>query len=285
MLVQTVANTIPEVTRQLAAAGIEPARAEAERIVRAVTQLTTEELILHPNVSLTAGHSALIMELTARRAAREPLPYLLGEVEFYSRPFSITRAALVPRPETEILVEAVITRAKAIGARRAADAGTGSGILAVTLALELPGLVVGATDISRPALALAARNVARHGLQRRVLPICGDLLSAVRPPLDFVVANLPYIAHDDFPGLEPEVRDWEPRIALDGGLDGLGLIRRLSGQLVRYLREGGFAALEVGAGQAAGAAKLLVAGGLSGIEMRSDYAGLDRVVIGWRRGS
>jgi release factor glutamine methyltransferase len=278
------AAVITDIARRLAEAGIERARAEAERIVRVAAEISAEDLIRDPDLQLTDEQLTRAGEWAARRSAREPLPYILGTIEFYSRTFHISSAAIVPRPETEILAEVAIERARTTRASLAVDVGAGSGALAVTLAAEVSGLRVVATDISLAALRLAARNVESHRLRDRVFPVCCDLLAAVGRPADCIVANLPYIARDDFAGLDPEVRDFEPRIALDGGTDGLGMIRRLSVQLCDHLHKGGFAALEVGAGQAKAAAKLLTRGGLCDIEVLPDLAGIERVVIGWRRG-
>jgi release factor glutamine methyltransferase len=275
---------ISDISRRLANAGVERARAEAEMIVRAAAGLSTEALIRDPELLLSEDQARRCDEWAARRVAREPLPYLVGTAEFFSRTFLVSPAAIVPRPETEILAEAALERARAFGASLAVDVGTGSGVLAVTLASEIPDLRVIGTDISLDALRLTARNAELRGVSARVLPVCCDLLAAVGRPADCVVANLPYIARDDFAGLEPEVRDYEPRIALDGGMDGLGIIRRFSVQVCDHLHKGGFAALEVGAGQAEEAAKLLTRGGLCEIEVLPDYAGIERVVIGWRRG-
>ena len=279
----TVASAIADVARDLSQAGIERARVEAEIIVRAAG-FTREYIILHPETPLSTEQAALIQSLVSRRAAREPLPYVLGETEFYSLSFHVSPSAIVPRPETEILAEAAIERAHQTHSTTAADIGTGCGCLAVVLAREVPDARLLAVDISLDALLLARRNIQRHRLDGRVLPLCSDLLSAVRCPLDFVVANLPYIPSPDFDQLQPEVRDFEPRLALNGGADGLGIIRRLCLQLTTHLNDGGFAALEVGAGQARTAAKLLHHAGLRDIEILFDYSGIERVVIAWRRG-
>ena len=281
---RAAAAAVARISRLLSDAGIERPRAEAELIVRAAAGMRVEDLVRDPHVTLTEGQLRQADEWAARRAAREPLAYVLGRAEFFSRTFLASRAAIVPRPVTEVLAEAAIERARAIGASLAVDVGTGSGALAITLAHEVPGLTVVATDISMAALCLARRNVELHRVTAQAFPVCCDLLGAVGRPVNCVVANLPYIAHDDFPQLAPEVRDYEPRIALDGGLDGLGMIRRLSVQLCDHLHKGGFAALEVGAGQAGEVAKLLVAAGLADVEVLRDYAGIERVVIGWRRG-
>ena len=279
---RTLASAVSWVARRLSAAGIERARPEAQVIVSSATGRTREDLLIRPDTPLSPHDTARLTALAHRRAGREPLPYVLGEVEFHSLPFHITPAAIVPRPETEILVEAALARAPRAGL--AADVGTGCGAVAIALARELPELRVIAVDISPLALALARRNCRRHGLAHRIFLVRGDLLAALRFPADLIVANLPYIRTADFPGLEPEVRDWEPRIALDGGDDGLAPIRRLSVQLFDHLCPGGCAALEVGAGQAEEVAKLLARAGLSQPEILPDYAGIPRVVIGRRKG-
>ena len=235
-------------------------------------------------MALSPEAAAQLEQGVSRREKREPLPYIVGEAEFYSLRFYVSPAVLVPRPETEHLLEAALVRAKAMGARTAADVGTGSGVLATLLARELPELRVLATDVSPGALAIAHRNAQRHGLRFRVHLICCDLLRAIGSPLDCVVANPPYIRRDEFEELEPEVRDYEPRLALNGGTDGLGIIQRLALGLGGHLNKGGFAALEVGAGQAEAVAKLLASNGLSNIEVLPDYAGIARVVIGWHEG-
>ena len=280
----TVASLITSVAKRLSQSGVDRARVEAESLLRSVTGLSREAVLLRPEAPVSAEHVRRLEALAARRARREPLPYLLGRAEFYSLSFRVSSAAIVPRPETEILVEAALERAGPRRPRLAVDVGTGSGAVAVALARHLPGMRVVATDISLDALRLARENCRRHGVQRRVSLLCADLLASVGVPADLIVANLPYIAADEFGGLPPEVRDFEPRAALDGGPDGLAPIRRLSVQLFDHLSEGAFAALEVGAGQASKVAKLLRAGRLSQVETIADYAGIDRVVIGWRRG-
>ncbi len=280
----TASALISDIARSLASAGIESARTEAELIVRAVCDVTAEELILRPEAELTSGERERALALASRRARREPLPYLLGRGEFFSLPFLISPASIVPRPETEILAEAAMERARRTACRLAADVGTGCGVLANVLARHLSGLRVAATDISSEALVLARENARLHGVADRVLCLRCDLLAGVTGGLDFVVANLPYVRSRDIDQLQPEIRNFEPRAALDGGADGLCVIRRLSVQLFDHLATGGFAALEVGAGQAAEVENLLGRGGLRGIEVLRDYAGIDRVVIGWRRG-
>ena len=252
-------------------------------LVAGVFGRSRECLVLHPRGELSTDEMARLEGLIARRAAREPLPYILGEVEWYSLALLVTPAAIVPRPETEILAEAAIARGAALRARLGIDVGTGCGAIALALAKHLPDLRVVASDISREALGLARENCRRHDSGERVFLVCCDLLQGLQERADLIVANLPYIGSDEFADLEPEVRDYEPRLGLDGGRDGLGIIGRMSGELLDHLAPGGFAALEVGAGQAAEVAKLLVRAGLCEIEVLPDLAGIERVVIG-RRG-
>ena len=267
---------------RLAAAGIERAEAEARLLVTAAAGRSLEFLAIHPEAALSLSQSAALDALVRRRVSREPLPYLLGEAEFYSLPFRVTPAVLVPRPETEVLVEEVVAGARSRGAKLAFEVGTGSGVVAVVLAREVPGLHVVAADISLQALSVARENCRRHGVTDRVSLLCGDLLASISGQADCIAANLPYVRSDEFDRLEPEVRDFEPRSALDGGADGLRELRRLSVQLAAHLSPGGLVGLEVGAGQAGEVAKLLAAGGLSRVEVVPDLAGIDRVVIGWR---
>jgi release factor glutamine methyltransferase len=279
-----VGEVISGSRQRLSSAGIDEARPEAELLVSEVTGRGRAWLFLHPDEELTSAQVARLEALLSRRLKREPLPYILGRAEFYGLSFRVTPAALIPRPETEILVEASIERARTLLVRSIADVGAGSGAITVTIAEQAPQAHVTAVDVSLDALHLTRENAAAHGVADRVRLVCSDLLDGLRGEFDCIVANLPYCRTGDFPGLQPEVRDYEPRTALDGGADGLELIRRLSEQLLGHLRTGGFAALEVGAGQAAEVTKLLETVGLRAVEVLRDYAGFERVVIGWRRG-
>lgn len=276
----TVAEAVAALARRLSQAGIESAHREAQILLRAATGLSREALLAHPETPLTEEARVTLAEHAARRVAREPLPYITGEVEFYSLPFHVTPAALVPRPETEILVEAVLTRLPPT-AKLLLDIGAGSGVIAVVLARERPDAMVVAVDVSRPALALTRRNARRHGVVGRMRLVQSDLLTGLRGRADAIVANLPYIDPEELEGLQPEVRDYEPRRALEGGYHGLAVIERLCAALPSSLAPGGLAALEVGAGQAPAVAAKLEAAGLARIEIVPDYAGIERVVLGF----
>jgi len=224
--------------------------------------------------------------LVARRAAGEPLQYLLGEWEFLGRTFFVDSRALIPRGETEGIVEAA--RAAAAGARRIVDLGTGSGILAVSLALERPGARIVATDRSPSALALTAANARRHGVGGRVMPVASDWLSAFSRRLlfDLVVANPPYVPVTDTPHLSKTVSEFEPPLALYGGGDGLDPLRLLLTTLPAFLHEGAPFVFEFGYGQASVVSDLVEASGTFHLSaIRLDAAGIPRTATAIRAGS
>lgn len=213
--------------------------------------------------------------LVARAADGEPLAYLTGECEFFDLAFTITPDVLVPRPETELLAEEALAWAANRPALRIADVATGSGIIAITLAVHLQSAEITAVDISRDALQVARQNAVRHGVSERVHLIQSDLLTGVVGPFDIIVANLPYVRTAEL----PEVGRWEPSMALDGGPDGLALIRALLPQVPSRIAAGGLSLLEIGAAQgekvAAMAGRMLPD---AEIAVLTDLAGLDRVV-------
>ena len=220
--------------------------------------------------------------LLARRIEREPTAYITGHREFYGLDFLVTPAVLIPRPETELLVEAAIDVARRKPRRsrlRIADAGSGSGAIAVALAQALPDAEVYATDVSRAALAVAKQNAQRHEVERRVAFGAGHLLTPLHDYVDLLVANLPYVTTKEWGELPPELREHEPRLALDGGADGLDLIRALLRQAPRYLRPSGVVLLEIGEGQAEPLAAFIRDEMPSGTSwsVRADFAGIPRV--------
>jgi release factor glutamine methyltransferase len=268
---------------QLTAAGVDSPRLDAELLLAHVLGHDRPWLWTHLDAPLSPVLLAEFHRLLARRLQREPLPYLLGEWEFYGRPFLVTPAVLIPRPETELLVEAVLTWAIAQQAKRIADIGTGSGAIGVTLAAELPALHVLAVDISPSALHIARQNAERNGVGERMRFLEGDLLEPLRQtgeiPVDAIVANLPYIAEEQFPDLMPEVRTYEPSLALAGGPGGLEIIKRIITDSPGVLAPGGLLALEVGEGQAEDVATLLTAAAWRQVRIIDDYAGIHRHVL------
>lgn len=264
----------------LRGAGVDEARLDAELLFAAVLGINRALLLAHPDRRLTPKELARCRELIARRAAREPLAYILGRREFFGLEFAVDGRVLIPRPETELLVEHALRLAGLSPAPALADVGAGSGAIAVVLAVRLPAAAVYALDASDDALAVVAANARRHGVAGRVRCLAGDLLAPLPGPVDLVVANLPYVPTAEWQALPPEIRDWEPRQALDGGPDGLDPIRRLLAQAPPFLRPGAALLLEIGAGQGP-AATDLARRALPGavVRLQPDYAGLDRLVI------
>jgi release factor-specific protein-(glutamine-N5) methyltransferase len=230
-----------------------------------------------------AGFGPAYERLVARRAAREPMAYIRGVQEFYGREFVVSPAVLIPRPETEFVVEealACLREADAPPAPRVVDVGTGSGCIAVTIALEWPTARLVGTDISDRALVVAQANAQRHGVDARVAWRHGSYLVGLAPPLDLVVSNPPYVADHYAPALAPEVGRYEPHTALFGGRDGLRDVRALARQSAERLRPGGWLVTEIGDAQA-DAVRALVEGvpGLTLVRLRSDLHGIPRVAV------
>ena len=257
--------------------GIESSRLEAELLLAATLGLDRVGLYVNFERPLDADESAAFRERVRRRAQREPLQYILGETEFWSLTFNVDPAVLVPRADTEVLVEEALMRVE--GAARVLDVGTGSGAIAIALAHEKPEILVTALDCSEPALEVARSNARSNGVADRVICLAGDLAALPTGPFEMVVSNPPYIPTKDWQELMPEVRDHEPRLALDGGGDGLEAYRQLASQVCRILIPGGWLLVEVGIGQAKEVSALFKAAGLKEISQRDDYAGIPRVVI------
>ncbi|WP_309716610.1 peptide chain release factor N(5)-glutamine methyltransferase [Armatimonas sp.] len=298
----TLQDLVIATTQRLTSAGIpaDEARTEARLLLQHAFGLTREQLILRSDSPIDGGQGAILEPLLVRRANREPLPYILGERGFYGLSFRVTPAVLIPRPETELLVEAALNPLREAGEgrrlsggerqgeeRHILDIGTGSGCIAITLAKLLPGTLVWATDISEEALDVAKENASRHGA---TVEFClGDLLAPLPPDLCFsvIVSNPPYIAPADAETLEPEVGVFEPHLALFdpiSGSDGLTLYRRLASEAPARLTNGGWLMVEVGQGQAEAVAQLFADAGLTAIEVREDLAGIPRVVLAQKSG-
>ncbi len=230
------------------------------------------------------GFADGLMRWVERRAGREPVAYILGLREFYGRPFQVTPDVLVPRPETEALIDLALDwlrrrKADAGGTVRVLDIGTGSGCLAVTLALEWTDVAIVATDISAPALLVARQNAAAWGVADRITFLHESLTGSSQGAFDLIVANPPYVPERDRESLSVDVREFEPSLALFGGADGFDVLRDLFPAAARTLAPGGRALVEIGVGQAAAAAELATAAGLVWCETRPDLAGIPRVVV------
>jgi len=271
--------------RRLLGAGIDSARLDAELLLGCALRLRREELILAAAKDVSGAESERYEDLLIRRVNREPLAYITGQQEFWSLEFLVSRDVLVPRPETELLVELALGHLAETNNRestRILELGTGSGAIAVALATELPQAQIVATEISPAALAIARRNASRNGVEMRFLQ--GDLFSALDQELenhfDLIISNPPYIPRDEISMLDAEVSRWEPRAALDGGVDGLDFYRRIAEEAPTYLQQGGAVAVEIGAAMGSLVVALFENRAAYGdIQVHQDYSGRDRVVL------
>lgn len=288
----TVGEALAWAADRLARCGVPSPRTDARILLGCATSLAAETLLAHPERPLMQYEWDRFREMVGRRERREPVQYITGRAEFLSREFVVTPDVLIPRPETELVAEEALSLLRAAFPPqedlKLADLGTGSGVLAVTMALAFPGANVHAVDVSAAALAVARVNAERHGVAARVNFHKGDLWeplarAGLRGRLHGVVSNPPYVAEPDLAGLMPDVRDYEPRVALAAGADGLSCLRRVVSRAAEFLRPRGCLVLEVGAGQAGAVCGLLAeTGNFASIGSRRDYAGHERVVFGTR---
>jgi release factor glutamine methyltransferase len=270
----------------LSAAGLADARDSAEWLLAEVIGLGRFGVYLDPPRELSALQVERYRRLVDRRAAREPLQQVLGYEDFCGLRIAVTPDVLIPRPETEGLVQWAIERLRARPAPRVVDVGTGSGAIACALAAQLPRARVLALDWSIAALAVARQNVQAHGLGRRVQLVAGDLLRPLRRAdlaVDAIVANLPYLPSAMIAALPPEISRCEPRLALDGGPDGSILLRRLVAEAPAALGRGGWLLMEVGDDQAHALVPLMRSEGFDDVESRPDLNGVERYVGGRSR--
>jgi release factor glutamine methyltransferase len=275
-------TVIQDTHKNLEDAGIPDARLEAEVLVMSVMRMPRQSIFSEQETEVTGQQQSALDEKLERRYKREPLAYILGQREFYGINVVLTPAVLIPRPETEGLVEHALFMAMMGMESRdltIADVGTGSGAIAINLAIHLPAGRVFAVDVADAVLDVAAYNIRAHGVGDRVTLVIGDLLDAVPEPVDLVVANLPYIPTARIPTLQPEVQQ-EPVLALDGGADGLDLIRRLLVQAEDKLKDNGIMLLEMDPEQIPVVAKLAMEHFPKGTtSVEKDLAGMDRILV------
>src|SRR5262245_16887507 len=277
----TLADALRRATAQLRRAGVEGAGNDARRLVSAALGISAAQVLARPERPLSPEEVKSFGHLIARRVAREPVSRILGEREFYGRTFGISPATLDPRPDSETLIDAALKLVALEGWRartlRILDVGTGSGSLLLTLLAELPDAFGVGTDVSVAALKTARGNAVRLGLARSAGWLAGDLVEAVRGPFDILISNPPYIPSLEIAQVEPEVREHDPRLALDGGADGVSFFRRLSAKAAKIVPDG-WIVLETGHDQADAVATLLADQGLRKISVHLDVAGRRRCV-------
>ncbi len=279
----TLSAALAEAAQILAAAGIEDAAADARLLARHALGLTREAMVRERDRALTAGERAAVAALVARRASHEPVSRILGVREFWSLAFALAPDCLDPRPNSETLVEAVLTDLDRRGGRaepwRVLDLGTGSGCLLLALLAELPNATGLGVDASAGAIAAATENARRLGLAGRARLAVGDWTRGIEGRFDAIVANPPYIETGAIEALAPEVRGWDPRAALDGGADGLDAYRAIVPGLANLMAPGAIAAFEIGWDQAERVASIARAAGLVPGGIRRDVAGRDRCLL------
>jgi release factor glutamine methyltransferase len=287
---KTDTRTIAEARRALAAkfraAGIESADLDARILISHALGMDSAGLGTNSTGLIKSAEEAAIDALAHRRLGREPVARIVGQKEFWSLPLRLNSATLVPRPETETVVEAALAAIDARGSRsfplRIADLGTGSGALALALLSELTHAFAVGTDLSIDALVGASDNARHLGLDRATFVSC-DMAQALRGPFDLIVSNPPYVASDDIAGLDPEVRVYDPRLALDGGRDGLDGYRALAAAAPALLVSGGALVVELGLGQMEPVTALFAAAGLAAIQPRPDLSGVPRALTSVKR--
>jgi release factor glutamine methyltransferase len=279
-----VSTALLEGTRRLSGA-VDSYRLDAELLLGHVLRMTRAELLIAANHPLGRTQWERYEAVLARRLRREPVAYITGRQEFWSLEFTVTREVLIPRPETERLVEIALGVAARLGAAeplRILDLGTGSGAIAIAVASELPRAQICGADCSVSALALARRNAARNGVADRVQFLHSDLfagLGHLQNRFDLILSNPPYVRRGEIARLEPEVSRWEPRGALDGGVDGLDYYRRMAAGAFDYLTPNGAVVVEIGADMGASVTALFAGTGAGDAQIFQDYSGKDRVVV------
>jgi release factor glutamine methyltransferase len=261
----------------LADNNIDDASIEGEILLRHVLGITRAQLFSDLDGDVSLSQIDKLMKLVARRMSGEPSAYIIGRREFYSLDFKVEKNVLIPRPETELLVEKAIGLCRSFPISKVADIGTGCGAIAISLAMKLPEITIYATDISSAALEVARENCKRHGVMDKIILLQGDMLEPLPEAVDMIVANLPYVRESDMSAKGP--LSFEPRLALNGGEEGLDKIKTLCGQACGKLNSKGILLLEIGQGQAeAVTINLHNIFPLALIEVERDLAGIERLI-------
>ena len=279
---KSIANALSDAARVLSEAEVADARREAAALLTSLLGKDRAFLISHSDEALDDELVKTFEDQVRRRASGEPLQYITGVQEFFGLSFEVSPAALIPRPETEFIVESAL---ECLATRPEAplllDVGTGSGCITIALLRERPNARAVAVDVSPAAVALAGRNARRHAVSERVAFLVADAVSALapRPMFDLIVSNPPYIADEEWETLQREVRDHEPRTALTSGSDGLTMIRRLVAECAVQLHEGGYLIFEIGYRQQAAVERMINGKVWERIAIRPDLQGIPRTVV------
>ena len=277
----SVADRVAAARARLETAGSPPSEAafDAEVLARHLLGWDRAALMARRRDEEPPGFAAQLEALITRRAAREPVAQIVGSREFWGLEFEVTRDVLIPRPETEAIVDEAVAFCRARPCRHVVDVGTGSGCLAVSIAHALPQVRVTAVDRSEAALAVARRNAQRHGVLGRVTFHHGDVLVGVSEAADLIVANPPYVPESDAPSMPADVVRYEPHVALFGGPDGLAIVERLLMQAPHHLADGGRLVVEFGFGQSARVRALAESAGWHVVAIRSDLQSIPRTIV------
>ncbi len=281
----SIAQAIQDAARVMRQSGVPDARREAGSLLVHVSGKDRTFLISHPEVLLTTEEWENYKDVVQRRASGEPLQYITGTQDFFGLEFIVTPDVLIPRPETELLVESALDLIRRQPAAEICDVGTGSGCIAIALAHELPQVSAVALDISQPALNVAQQNAERHGVRDRISFLESDCFAALpaNTVFDLIASNPPYVSAAALAGLQREVRDHEPPVALSPGRDGLSVIRRLLTDAPAFLKRHGYLLLEIGFDQGEALTRLVAAETWNLLDIRPDLQGIPRIALLQRR--
>lgn len=281
-----VSHLIRAITKNFLDAGIPSPQAEAEWLLAGILQTNRSGLYQRAEQQLSSTQQHLLAQHLSRRLQREPLQYILGTCEFFGYEFQVSPAVLIPRPETELLVERVVALSQSKKEATIIDLGTGSGCIAITLALQLPSAKIWAMDVSSAALKIAQQNAVAHGVAERIRFVHADMCEAGTwrelPQFDCVVSNPPYVLKEERAALQPEVRDYEPAAALFVAGDGLQFYRAITMFCEQHLKPGGYVACEMASQRNAAIAQLFRTALFTSVEIVRDYSGYERHLVAQR---
>lgn len=275
----SIAESLREASQVLREAGVQEARRDAGSLLSSIIGKDRTFLISHAEDPVDDDDVVRFRKAVARRASGEPLQYITGVQDFFGREFRVTRDVLIPRPETELLVEAALKVIASNSTPLICDVGTGSGCIAVTLLCERDDARAIAVDVSEAALAVAAENAERHGVKERIVLRISDCFETIDSEFDLIVSNPPYVSADALPGLQREVRDHEPLVALSPGGDGLSVIRRLLQDGPAFLKQSGHLIMEIGFDQGERVTDLIDRNSWQLADILPDLQGIPRVVV------